>query len=73
MRAVVVNQGGGLVGEFCAEERSLIILIKTGRGRAFTPLTLCLAGPALFVQKREGRSSILAAPPPDWKGSKGFT
>ena len=33
---------GGLVGEFCAEERSLIILIKTGRGRAFTPLTLYL-------------------------------
>ena len=32
----------------CREERSLIILIKTGRGRAFTPRNLHC--PALFVQ-----------------------
>ena len=51
---------GGLVGEFCAEERSLIILIKTGRGRAFTPLPLA-AGSALFVQRVEKQLNIRCA------------
>ena len=60
---------GGLVGpEFCAEEPSLIILIKTGPGRAFTPLQQAW----LYLCREERSSSILGAPP-DWTGSKGFT